>query len=109
MSRGRIGPVVHAWAVVTVVAGSAVVPVAVPAQADDSPRVTTRAATTTDRVVTLPTGERVFLAAGGRAVRTVESPTGTTTDPGRVRTMAVGDHLYVVPAPALPFIGRQLA
>ncbi|MEU4245421.1 hypothetical protein [Actinoplanes sp. NPDC026619] len=59
-------------------------------------------------VVTLPTGERVFLGAGDRAVRGVEPATATAPGPVRVRTMAVGDHLYVVPGEAMPYLGHQL-
>jgi hypothetical protein len=59
-----------------------------------------------NRVVTLPTGERVLLAGG--VVRAVEPAATTTTDPARVRTMAVGDHFYVVPGEAMPYVGRQL-
>ncbi|WP_030434932.1 hypothetical protein [Actinoplanes subtropicus] len=67
-----------------------------------------------DRVVTLPTGERVVLAPGpgGRAVRSVQPAPGTVlgpaSEPARVRTMAVGSHFYVVPDEALPYVGRQL-
>ncbi|HEY0001737.1 MAG TPA: hypothetical protein VGB74_14875 [Actinoplanes sp.] len=109
MSRGRIGTAARGLAVLTVIAGSAAVPVAVFA-ADDAarPQVTTLASAAADRLVTLPTGERVFLGAGSRAVRTIEPAAGTTNGPARVRTMAVGDHLYVVPEEALPYVGRQL-
>ncbi|WP_213012830.1 hypothetical protein, partial [Paractinoplanes toevensis] len=56
--------------------------------------------------VTLPTGERVFFAGG--VVRAVEAGATATTDPVRVRSMAVGEHFYVVPDKVFSLVGRQL-
>ncbi|MET3421423.1 hypothetical protein BJ973_000635 [Actinoplanes tereljensis] len=55
--------------------------------------------------LTLPTGERLFLDKEGGAV---EAAATTTADPVRIRSMAVGEHLYVVPDEAMPFVGREL-
>ncbi|HET9519061.1 MAG TPA: hypothetical protein VFO77_15165, partial [Actinoplanes sp.] len=67
--------------------------------------------------VTLPTGERVRLTSvgEGRSIRLVEpavrrgvKSTAGSHAPSRLRTMDVGDHYYVVPDSALPYLGRQL-
>ena len=59
-----------------------------------------------NETVTLLTGERVLLGPGG--VTGVEPVGKQGTETTRVRTMAVGDHRYVVPGEALPYLGRQL-
>jgi hypothetical protein len=118
MGRVRISTVVRGLAVLAVVGALPAVPIA--GNAQETPA-SSQAATARiggqappDRVVTLPTGERVVLAsgAGGRAVRSVQRAAGTAlgpaSEPVRVRTMAVGDHFYVVPDEALPYLGRQL-
>ena len=117
MARVRISTAVRGLGILAVIGVLAAVPVAVNAQENPAPLQATagsaadRAAP--DKVVVLPTGERVFLAgADGRAVRSVEpatdAPASPAAEPVRVRTMAVGDHLYVVPEEALPYLGRQL-
>src|SRR3954466_8701003 len=112
MARVRISIAAGGLAVLAVVGGLTVAPGGVHAQADPAPAA---GRTAQADVVTLPTGERVFLSpagAGGRSVRGVEpatgAATGPATEPTRVRTMAVGDHFYVVPGEAMPFLGRQL-
>jgi hypothetical protein len=112
MSRGQIRTAARGLAVLAVIGGSAALPVVVQAQENgalsqvkaDLPS----SPTASGKVVTLPTGERVFLAAGDRAVRTVEASKGSAGEPARVRTMTVGSHFYVVPDEALPYVGRQL-
>ncbi|GIE95321.1 hypothetical protein [Paractinoplanes rishiriensis] len=111
MRRVRINTVGYGLGVLTLVGALAVVlPITV--HAEEAPKSPSTAHIQPDRVVTLPTGERVFLTAAGdgRQVRGVEPPAGARTgaDPVRVRTMSVADHHYVVPESALPFVGRQL-
>ncbi|GAA2624431.1 hypothetical protein Adu01nite_69540 [Paractinoplanes durhamensis] len=52
------------------------------------------------------TGERVLVDHG--VVRAVETAPAAGKDPVRIHSMAVGEHFYVVPDKALPFVGRQL-
>ena len=112
MTRVRIITAVRGFAVLALAAGLAAVPITVYAQEQPASQEQSGAAAGQDRLVTLPTGERVFLAAGGRAVRSIlpapHTAAGPAAEPTRIRTMAVGDHFYVVPGEALPFLGRQL-
>ena len=112
MTRVRINTAARAFAVFALAAGLAAVPIAVHAQQTPAGQEQPAARATPDRLVTLPTGERVFLAPGDRAVRSIlpapRTTAGPAAEPTRVRTMAVGDHFYVVPGAALPYLGRQL-
>jgi hypothetical protein len=118
MGHVRISTVVRGLAVLAVAGALPAVPVAGNAQetAASSPAAAARIGgqAPPGEVVTLPTGERVVLAsgAGGRAVRSVQRAAGTAlgpaSEPARVSTMAVGDHFYVVPDEAMPYVGRQL-
>src|SRR3954470_3791920 len=99
MARGRISNAVRGLAVISAVGVLAAVPMTVQAQENSVVR-PTALAVERDQAVTLVTGERVFLAtdAAGRAVRSVEPlTTAPSNEPARVRTMAVGNHYYVVP------------
>ena len=110
----RISTAVRGLAVLAVAGALTAAPIA--GNAQETPAATARigAQAAPGQVVTLPTGERVVLAsdAGGRAVRSVQPAAGTAAgapgEPARVRTMAAGDHFYVVPDEALPYLGRQL-
>jgi hypothetical protein len=112
MARQRITAAVRGLAVLAVIGGlSVTVPLVVHAQDEPAPAADAGTAAA-DRVVTLPTGERVFLAAGagGRQVRGVapNAALASSATTSRVQTMAANGHLYVVPDEAMPYLGRQL-
>jgi hypothetical protein len=116
MARVRTTAAIRGLAVLAVVGGLIAVPVTVHAQDDPAPARVTAVIdqTVPQRVVTLPTGQRVVLAgADGHSVRSVlpadaNAVPSPAAEPTRVSTMAVDGHLYVVPQEALPYIGRQL-
>lgn len=99
-----------------VVAAGGLAAVAQATLADASTAATAPAASTrpASRVITLITGERVRLTTidGGRTIASMEPAGGNSpasgSSPARVRTMSVGEHTYVVPDSAAPYLGRQL-